>query len=376
MKKFILLTTFAALGVGQISLLVWESFFLPLFVPVLTPVSLPPLPPETIELTWGVNSKSKIKTGEITREFYRAFLQQNSWIVDFEALEKKLKTLAKNIEQKPVNPRLVFNSQTQKWEKLTPAQSGIILNLERSLQQVAAGLAQGQASIGLILDKNWPALSQEKIKEENWKLLSEGESDFGGSSLNRQINIKLGAGKFQGLALAPGEEFSFNQTLGEVGAQVGYKAELVVKNQKLIPEYGGGLCQVSTTLFRAAIKAGLPITERRGHSLPVRYYNPQGFDATIYPGVVDLKFKNDTNSYLIIQNQVENTKLKFQIYGPDHGRSVIVEGPVVYEQTPAGALKTIFTRTITEINGETISEKFYTSYKSPLLFPTERNPLE
>ncbi|MBI2065438.1 MAG: VanW family protein, partial [Candidatus Yanofskybacteria bacterium] len=152
--------------------------------------------------------------------------------------------------------------------------------------------------------------------------------------------------------------------------------ELVVKNGKLIPEFGGGICQVSTTLFRAATAAGLPILERRGHSLPVRYYNPQGFDATIYPGVIDLKFKNDTSNNILIQNKIEETRLSFEIYGSENDRKIEIDGPNILEQKPDGSMKTILTRKIVLPDGSIKEDIFRSTYKSPALFPLEKNPLE
>jgi vancomycin resistance protein YoaR len=76
--------------------------------------------------------------------------------------------------------------------------------------------------------------------------------------------------------------------------------ELVIKKEGTVPEFGGGLCQVSSTAFRAAMNGGLPITQRRNHAYAVQYYAPQGTDATIYPGVVDLKFINDTPGDILI----------------------------------------------------------------------------
>ena len=181
---------------------------------------------------------------------------------------------------------------------------------------------------------------------------------------------------FTGIILRPGEQFSFNNLLGPVDASTGYLPERVIKEGKLIPEYGGGLCQVSTTLFRAVFHTGLPIKERRPHSLPVRYYNPQGFDATIYPGVSDLKFTNDTPAHILIQAKVVGSKLNFEIYGTSDNRRVVTDGPRQYDVQANGALKAILNRTTIYADGIEKKDEFRSSYKSPSLFPTVRNPLE
>ena len=127
-------------------------------------------------------------------------------------------------------------------------------------------------------------------------------------------------------------------------------------------------------MFRAAINAGLPILERRPHSFPVKYYNPQGFDATIYPGVVDLRFRNDTLAHLLVQTKISGTKLIFEIYGSDDGRVVTLDGPYQYDQKANGAMKAYFTRKITLTDGTEKEERFDSNYKPPM--PLVKNPLE
>ena len=150
----------------------------------------------------------------------------------------------------------------------------------------------------------------------------------------------------------------------------------MIKNHKIVYDLGGGICQVSTTLFRAAILAGFSILERHPHAFPVQYYNPQGFDATIYPGFADLKFVNNTPGYIIIQTKIEGTKLMFEIYGSSDGRKVEMTGPVQYDQQSNGAMKAYFTRKITYADNTVKEEKFDSNYRSPLLYPLEKNPLE
>ena len=176
--------------------------------------------------------------------------------------------------------------------------------------------------------------------------------------------------------MKPGEEFSFNTRLGEVGPQEGYLPELVIKQNKTVPEYGGGLCQVSTTFFRAAILAGLEITERFPHAFAVKYYSPQGFDATIYPPHPDLRFKNDTPAHILVQTRIEKTKLYFELYGTNDGRTVKLDGPYQYDQKSDGSMKAKLTYTVTRDNQVLREKTFHSNYKSPLLYPVQRNPLE
>lgn len=172
-------------------------------------------------------------------------------------------------------------------------------------------------------------LNNLKIKE----LLATGVSDFSTSSYSRIHNIKLGMSKYNGLIIRRGETFSFNENLGPVNAATGYLPELVIKGPETIPEYGGGLCQVSTTMYRAVLLSGLPILERRNHSYAVSYYSwpyGWGFDATIYPGSADLIFINDTPGDILVQAYVEGTKAYYKFYGISDGRYVRLDGPYVY----------------------------------------------
>ncbi len=218
-----------------------------------------------------------------------------------------------------------------------------------------------------------------------------GHTSYYGSPSNRVHNIKTGASKFNGKIIAPDEVFSFNTNLGAVNGATGYRKELVIKQEGTIPEYGGGLCQVSTTMYRAALFTGLPIVARTEHSYAVRYYSQvmgHGLDATIYLGGADLKFRNDTGSHILIQSYVkDNYELYFIFYGTKDGRKVEMEGPYLsnyhspggtqYIETttlPPGAKKqveiphtgfdAVWYRYVTDKNGNTIKEPIITNYRA------------
>jgi vancomycin resistance protein YoaR len=143
-----------------------------------------------------------------------------------------------------------------------------------------------------------------------------------------------------------------------------------MKKTGVVPEFGGGLCQVSSTTFRAAMNAGLPITARRNHSFAVQYYAPQGTDATIYPGVQDLKFQNNLQSPIVIRTKIDGRKLYFEFYGTKDDRTVAFDGPVQYDKQTNGALKATWTRHVT-LNGETTTQTFNSTYQPPALFHKE-----
>ncbi|MFH0837739.1 MAG: VanW family protein, partial [Patescibacteria group bacterium] len=144
---------------------------------------------------------------------------------------------------------------------------------------------------------------------------------------NRIININNGLSKFAGHLVKPGEEFVFGNTLGTVDGSTGYLKELVIKGDKTVPEYGGGLCQVSTTAYRAVLAAGFPVTARRNHSYAVSYYKPLGLDATVYPPTVELKFINDSPNHLLMQSFTVGNKAYYNFYGTKTNRMVHMIGP-------------------------------------------------
>ena len=175
------------------------------------------------------------------------------------------------------------------------------------------------------------------------EVIAIGESDFRGSPNSRQHNISVGLDKFNGQIIAPDAVFSFNSILGPVNAATGYLKELVIKGDKTLPDYGGGLCQVSTTAYRGAWEYGFPIDKRKNHSYSVRYYSPEGTDATIYPPYADMRFTNDSPTALLIQTYVDDGRAYFIYYGTKDDRESEVLGPFVWAATSAPADKVEYT---------------------------------
>jgi vancomycin resistance protein YoaR len=167
-----------------------------------------------------------------------------------------------------------------------------------------------------------------------------GLSQYQGSIPNRVFNVGLTASRINNLLIAPSEEFSFNQALGVISKNTGFKSAYVIKDGKTVLGDGGGVCQVSTTVFRAALDAGLEITKRLQHSYRVGYYEQgslPGLDATVYSGNIDLRFKNDTEHYILMHNVVnsENLTLTTEFYGTSDGRSTEIISHEVWDSRPA-----------------------------------------
>lgn len=175
------------------------------------------------------------------------------------------------------------------------------------------------------------------------EIIGTGHSNFAGSPANRRHNIEVGAAAVHGVLLKDGEEFSLVKVLGEIDAESGYLPELVIKNNKTIPEYGGGLCQIGTTVFRSALATGLPITARQNHSYRVSYYEPAGTDAAIYDPWPDVRFLNDTGKNLLIQSRIEGNDIYFDFWGTSDGRVATTTTPVVYNITAPPETKIIET---------------------------------
>jgi vancomycin resistance protein YoaR len=171
------------------------------------------------------------------------------------------------------------------------------------------------------------------------ELIAFGKSDFRHSIPERTHNIVLAASKFNGVLISKGKVFSFNETVGDISSLTGYKPAYIIKGGKTVLGDGGGVCQVSTTLFRAALNAGLPIIERVAHAYRVGYYendSKPGFDATVFAPTADLKIKNDTPAYILIQTEVDqkNHLLYFRLYGKKDGRRTEISAYQMWAATP------------------------------------------
>lgn len=245
--------------------------------------------------------------------------------------EYLVERVASSTSKEPVMPK--FEMKGGKVSGFGAGSDGYKLNASSSAVAIKEAISRGDKEVNLqvdIIKNDTPDnINEYGIKE----LIGSGHSNFAGSPSNRRVNIRVGANSVGGLLVKPGEEFSLVDAIGEVDAESGYLPELVIKNNKTIPEYGGGLCQVGTTLFRAALYSGLPITARRNHSYRVSYYEPAGMDASIYIPNPDVRFLNDTGHYILIQYRIEGDDFYFDFWGQKDGRQVTVTDPVIYNIT-------------------------------------------
>lgn len=265
---------------------------------------------------------------------------------DEETLLKTLQPIIETVTITPVDAQFTF--QDNRVTTFKPSSNGQEVDMELLKSRVGAKAV-------LVLSANKPKNITFQIPVKTIKpnvtteevnnlgiteLIASGTSLFTGSIPNRIYNITLASSRLNGVLVKPGETFSFVNTIGDVSSFTGYKQAYIIQGGRTVLGDGGGVCQVSTTFFRALLNAGLPIVERHAHAYRVGYYeldSPPGLDAAIYTPTVDLKFKNDTGNHILIQTEVDpvNQRLTFYLYGTKDGREVTLGKPVIVSQSPA-----------------------------------------
>lgn len=306
-----------------------------------------------------------------------------------------LESIRQGVEKEPINA--VFKFENGKVLEFKSATDGQKMNIEKSLVSICTKLDELMDSkeqlikIDLPMDAIAPKIKNEDVNNLGIKdLLGRGISTFKHSSVIRNINVEKGASIINNILVKPGETFSFVENLGEVSLEAGFKKAYIIKQGKTELDVGGGVCQVSTTFFRAILNAGLNITERKAHAYRVSYYEEDslpGYDATVFIPKPDLKFVNDTGNNILIQNVYDgkNKKLIYEIYGTSDGRKTEISnyrkwgaapappdvniedpslplGKVVQDEHAIPGLKVSFDWKVTK-NGETLYQKtFQSSY--------------
>ena len=254
--------------------------------------------------------------------------------------------IAKSVDQEKVDATLIFDGGRVR--EFKPAQDGQKLDVDTTYHLISDSVSVDNISGEQNLVINLPVrvvkakIANDEINSLGIKeLIGRGVSYFAGSIPNRAYNVNLGASRINGTIIKSGETFSFNKTVGEVSGATGYKQAYVISSGRTVLDDGGGICQVSTTVFRAALNAGLPIVTRTAHAYRVGYYEQRGFkpglDATVFAPSVDFVFKNDTDHSVLVQTVVDSTnaKLAVSIYGTSDGRKVEISDPVVSNIKPA-----------------------------------------
>jgi len=258
-------------------------------------------------------------------------------------IEQWVKVLAASINRPVQDALFQFLPDTQRVVEFKPARKGQVLEETETVALIISALEQleadknevnAQLPVSLIDPQTSTADANSLGIRE---LIGQGVSYYTGSISDRVHNLTLAANKLNGVLVPPGEIFSFNEKVGEISVATGYRRAYIIKEGRTILDDGGGVCQISTTMFRAALAAGLPITERQAHAYRVSYYEQQyqpGFDATVFSPSPDLKFKNDTPGHILIQTDVDaqQGKLIFSFYGTKDGRVVTISPARILER--------------------------------------------
>ena len=254
--------------------------------------------------------------------------------LDSNALRGYLEGIAPELDRAPSNARFIFNDDTRQLDNLERSISGRSMDVDGTLSSINTKLSAGEHNIPLVAYTTQPQITDSSTGQDLGitELVHSETSYFYGSSAARIHNIRTAAANFHGLLIAPGEEFSMASAMKDVTLDNGYSEALIIFGNQTIKGVGGGVCQVSTTLFRAAFFSGFPIEERYAHAYRVGYYeqtasggsdsNLAGLDATVFIPVVDLKFTNDTPYWLLMETYVSDTSITWKFYSTSDGRSV------------------------------------------------------
>lgn len=302
---------------------------------------------ETVELTLG-NLGFSLGTKEVLAQAYRTGRQGNlfqksasklkaavyglsltpslKW--DEEKLKATLQKALTPLNKNPTNAAFSFNADNTMI--ITPEKPGLAVDIAPVIAQIKQSDILNVNELTVSNKEIPPQVTAAQLEAQKITgLLATYTTKFDPSLIGRTENIRVAARTLNGKTIKPGEVFSFNDTVGPRTVEAGYKEAMIIENGTFAPGLGGGVCQVSSTLYNVLLLADLPIVERANHDLAIAYA-PLGQDATVAYPTLDLKFKNDTNGYLLIRSKAEGDSLTFSLYGQVHpNREVIITNTVL-----------------------------------------------
>lgn len=255
--------------------------------------------------------------------------------LNHDTLQQMLTNIEPQVDRQAANARFHFDDATRQLVALSSSTTGRTLDIGASIKAINDAMLRGEHSVPLVVTETQPAVPDTATAAQLGitGLLPNGTqtSYFYGSHAERVQNITTAASRFDGVLVAPGEIFSMGQALGDVSLDNGFTEALIIYGGHTIKGVGGGVCQVSTTLFRTVFFAGFPVVERIPHAYRVSYYeetasgiDPKyaGLDATVYFPLVDFKFKNDSPYWILMETTVSGDSLTWQLYSTYDGRTV------------------------------------------------------
>ena len=240
--------------------------------------------------------------------------------IDWDRLKKRLIAETGQIIVEPLNAGFQITPGDQ--VEIVPAQTGTDIDynaLASAITQLVGneavnkGTKIGEVELPLISVAPQRTTKDAQAMQINCRI-AQYTTRFNAEQEERTYNIKVAAAALDGLLLAPGDDFSFNRIVGPRSSEAGYKSANVIVNNEFVPGLGGGVCQVSSTLYNAVLLANLKILERSNHTLPVSYV-PIGLDATVAYGAIDFRFNNNQPNHIYLTSAVEGNTITFKIYG-------------------------------------------------------------
>jgi vancomycin resistance protein YoaR len=302
------------------------------------------------------------------------------------------------LDRAPTDAKFTFNDDTRQLDLISESKIGRTMDIEASIKAINDALFRGEHSVPLVVNETQPRVSSTATAQDLGitQLIAAETSYFFGSSAERIQNITAAASQFHGILVAPGETFSMGEHMGDVSLDNGFAEALIIYGGRTIKGVGGGVCQVSTTLFRTVFNAGFPVVERTPHAYRVSYYeetagggvDPRlaGLDATVYFPLVDFKFTNDSPYWILMETYIGSGSLTWKFYSTSDGRSVtwdtsgvtnVVPAPSpAFEENPdlrknemkqvdwaANGADVTVTRTVSRDGGVLFQDQFTTHYQ-------------
>lgn len=246
------------------------------------------------------------------------------------------------IETEPVDAEVGWNGE--RLVSVEPSIDGVRLDAAKLAERVESSFFGNGGTVEAPVTYVKPTIDSANLDKLGiTTLLGTGGSNYSGSNDGRATNVALGATLLNGTLIPPGGEFSFNGAIGVINEEKGFVEAQVISGEAIGRDIGGGICQVSTTMFRAAYLAGLPITEWWPHRFRIGFYEydgwPPGLDASILQPTedpatwADFKFENPSSSWMLVESWTDGVNVVVNIYGPDLGYKVDSTGPTWGDKT-------------------------------------------
>ncbi|PEB55951.1 vancomycin resistance protein [Bacillus pseudomycoides] len=264
--------------------------------------------------------RKQAESGELKRD-YKLKPQLNTAAYEAFIKDKYNETL-----KKPVNAELSVSGTTV---NISQSQNGEKIDKEKLADLTKQAITAGTQDITLPIASIKPERSTEDVQNMGiTQVIAEYSTPMAGRNGSQSFNVNKAANTLSGVIVAPDETFSFNERVGITDAAHGYKSAAVYLQGKVVQSAGGGVCQVSSTLYGAALRADLGVVARSNHSMPVHYL-PLGQDAAVADYGPDLKFKNNTGKYIYIQAVSNGSSITTRIFGTPTGKDVEVSSKVI-----------------------------------------------